>query len=325
MQGGNAPACFRALPRSLASWRRLLQQALAIPKEDVVRPAHCHIVDVVSNACTERDAGVPKASEAFRKSAVLVLVHPVASVVTAADASRDTFVDMNILLTLRCSKMRTHGGQMSFPGGRLDDKETVVQAASRECMEEVGVLDDNYDVLGTLSPVWSHPSKSWVTPVVAIAQQEIFPQIRSFEEVESIHYLNVPNLLCNSSRTHHQLIKHWAAFGTFRFPCFFASEDPSHAATCWRDASALTVHPGAKGNGPLAQIPIDHGLTPVSIDECDGQLVWGLTAAMIAELVARLATAQNAIDSASSIRLACSGFLVRDPEQPEDVAGRSKL
>lgn len=302
------------LPKTVPGWSSLVARALSLHKGDVVLPPHLTFRDIKSNVSLSRNAGAPSDAQALRKSAVLVLMHPVPNSST---------VDMNILLTLRTSKMRTHAGQMSFPGGRLDEGETASQAASRECMEEVGVADAQYNICGTLRPIWSHPSKSWVTPVVAVAPSDISPQIQSPDEVESIHYLNVSNLLCNSAGTHHQQVKYWPSLGCYRLPCFFASEDPCRASNGWRDPLTPTVHPGRGGHGSLVRVPDDDGLTPVSLDECDGQLVWGLTASIVAELVARMASALRV--SGMPLDLRSSGFMIRDPDRKEDPAGRSKL
>ncbi|KAF8269836.1 NUDIX hydrolase domain-like protein [Lactarius quietus] len=58
----------------------------------------------------------------------------------------------SILLELR-GKLRTHSGEISFPGGRVDrtDK-TFLTAALRETQEEVGVVPDRVEILGEMGP-----------------------------------------------------------------------------------------------------------------------------------------------------------------------------
>jgi 8-oxo-dGTP pyrophosphatase MutT (NUDIX family) len=60
-----------------------------------------------------------------------------------------------------------HGGQISLPGGKAEAGENAVQAALRECEEEIGVKSDGVDVLGTLSDFFVMPSNFIVTPVIA--------------------------------------------------------------------------------------------------------------------------------------------------------------
>ena len=45
----------------------------------------------------------------------------------------------DVLLTERAHDMRSHPGQVSFPGGSIDPGETPVEAALREAEEEIGV------------------------------------------------------------------------------------------------------------------------------------------------------------------------------------------
>ena len=47
--------------------------------------------------------------------------------------------DPGLLLTVRRDDMRTHAGQIAFPGGRLDAGEDAVAAALREAQEEIGL------------------------------------------------------------------------------------------------------------------------------------------------------------------------------------------
>ena len=47
--------------------------------------------------------------------------------------------DPGVILTLRRDDLRTHAGQIAFPGGRIDPGESAVQAAVREAWEEIGI------------------------------------------------------------------------------------------------------------------------------------------------------------------------------------------
>ena len=71
-----------------------------------------------------------------------------------------------LLLTRRSDSLTSHTGQIAFPGGRLDPGETVVQAALREAVEEVGLSPDYVEPLG-LSDAYETVTGFLVTPVVA--------------------------------------------------------------------------------------------------------------------------------------------------------------
>jgi len=58
----------------------------------------------------------------------------------------------HILLTVRADRLR-HGGQVSLPGGGVDEGETFQEAALREAEEEVGLDRDTVRVLGALTPL----------------------------------------------------------------------------------------------------------------------------------------------------------------------------
>ena len=74
--------------------------------------------------------------------------------------------DPRVLLTVRSSDLPTHQGQISFPGGSLEDGETPVQGALREAWEEVGLEPSGVSVLGELDDVFT-PIGFHVTPVLA--------------------------------------------------------------------------------------------------------------------------------------------------------------
>ena len=44
-----------------------------------------------------------------------------------------------MVLTVRSDQLRSHTGEVAFPGGRIEEGESVVEAALREAEEEVGL------------------------------------------------------------------------------------------------------------------------------------------------------------------------------------------
>ena len=75
-----------------------------------------------------------------------------------------------VLLTLRTAHLKKHGGQISFPGGRVEpDDESLTFTALREAQEEVGLHPQRAEVLGHL-PAHVTGTGFVVTPVVALIQ-----------------------------------------------------------------------------------------------------------------------------------------------------------
>ncbi len=99
-----------------------------------------------------------------------------------------------ILLTKRSQLVETHKGQVSFPGGFLEDHDqSLVHAATREAHEEIGLRPDAVTILGALNPVQTRFS---VTIYPWVGRFELPYDFRPSEtEVEKILALSVADLL----------------------------------------------------------------------------------------------------------------------------------
>jgi 8-oxo-dGTP pyrophosphatase MutT (NUDIX family) len=94
--------------------------------------------------------------EGGRQSAVLILFGP------NAEGGED------VVLTQRSHSMRSHAGQVSFPGGAIDPIDSgPVSAAMREAQEEVGLDRAGVEVVAELPALYLQPSNFVVTPVLA--------------------------------------------------------------------------------------------------------------------------------------------------------------
>ncbi|MEX0995016.1 MAG: CoA pyrophosphatase [Balneolaceae bacterium] len=89
-----------------------------------------------------------------------------------------------LILTLRNESI-SHGGQISFPGGRSDREETAVQTALREMEEEIGVPENRVRIAGTLSQLFLERSNHLITPVVGYLPEKPVMKLNPAEVKEA--------------------------------------------------------------------------------------------------------------------------------------------
>ncbi len=75
--------------------------------------------------------------------------------------------EARLIFTRRSAGLRTHRGEVSFPGGRLDEGEDATTAALREAHEEVGLDRSSVTPVGWIHPVMTMVSASVILPVLA--------------------------------------------------------------------------------------------------------------------------------------------------------------
>ncbi|MEM7217809.1 MAG: CoA pyrophosphatase [Pseudomonadota bacterium] len=132
-------------------------------------------------------APLPVDTDAYRRAAVaLVVVDEGSGADLKGLANPQAWsTAAALLLTRRPETMKRHAGQWALPGGRLDPGETVVDAALRETLEEVGLELRESAVLGRLDD-FATRSGFIMSPVVCWggAARELTP---APGEVASIH------------------------------------------------------------------------------------------------------------------------------------------
>lgn len=75
--------------------------------------------------------------------------------------------EAGVILTVRREHMRTHAGQVAFPGGRLDPGENATEAALREAQEEILLDPAHVELVGTIDP-YRTVTGYIVTPVLGV-------------------------------------------------------------------------------------------------------------------------------------------------------------
>jgi 8-oxo-dGTP pyrophosphatase MutT (NUDIX family) len=96
----------------------------------------------------------------------------------------------HMFLTKRSSTLKSHRGEISFPGGRYVESDgTLLATALRETEEEVGIAFTSDQVAGSLRAVRTMTSNHFIVPFVTI--QDMLPRHRiAASEVEAV--IDVP-------------------------------------------------------------------------------------------------------------------------------------
>jgi 8-oxo-dGTP pyrophosphatase MutT (NUDIX family) len=131
-----------------------------------------------------------------------LLLDPVEAEGLDAHGSKDAAVlvpifnwggDPGVVLTERRHDMRRHAGEVSFPGGRAEEGETLVECALREAHEEIGLDPAAVEVVGALPPTSTIVTSYRVLPVVGLIPAGLAHSL-SPNEVEQVIELGLDEL-----------------------------------------------------------------------------------------------------------------------------------
>lgn len=98
-----------------------------------------------------------------------------------------------LVFTERRSDLNRHAGEISFPGGRRDEDEELLDTALREAQEEIGLSPDHVEIVGALPPIGTFVTNYKVHPFVGLIEEGM-----NFEpnpsEVESVLVASLDDL-----------------------------------------------------------------------------------------------------------------------------------
>ena len=123
--------------------------------------------------------------------------------------------ELHVLLTRRAWGLRTHSGEMAFPGGRCELDESTRDAAVREAWEETALEPDDVETLGELDHLTTVTRRAYIVPQVAVIEAPMYLRANP-AEVEQILSVPVSELLSGDVYREEQ----WGVPGQHR-PIYF--------------------------------------------------------------------------------------------------------
>ncbi len=100
-----------------------------------------------------------------------------------------------VVLTRRAAHLRSHQGEVSFPGGGREGDESLVTTALREAQEEIGLDPAGVEIVGELDHLSTITSGSFIVPFVGILDGRPDDLVANPDEVAHIIHVPLAELL----------------------------------------------------------------------------------------------------------------------------------
>ena len=102
--------------------------------------------------------------------------------------------EVHVVLTRRAWHMRSHTGEVSFPGGKQEPGESLWETALREAEEEIGLDPSSVERIGELHHLATVTSQASIVPFVGVLPGR--PQLHpNPDEVDAILHVPLSELL----------------------------------------------------------------------------------------------------------------------------------
>ncbi len=121
------------------------------------------------------------------------------------------YIDLNgklaTIVTQRQIYEGNHSGQISFPGGKHDEKDVdLLQTAIRECIEEIGIDCTDFEFIGSLTSVYIPVSEFLIQPFVFFTNDNAFQFTRNEREVAAIKAIDLHALFHPSAQSKEDVV-----------------------------------------------------------------------------------------------------------------------
>jgi 8-oxo-dGTP pyrophosphatase MutT (NUDIX family) len=121
---------------------------------------------------------------------------------------------LHAVFTRRRDDLRRHAGEISFPGGRRDEGEALIDTALREAHEEVGLPRERVRVVGALPPTPTFVTNYAIYPYVGVIEPR-FAWVLQHSEVAEVLELSLDDLRAGSGER--RLVRRGIPFRTLTY------------------------------------------------------------------------------------------------------------
>ncbi|MBL4825523.1 MAG: CoA pyrophosphatase [SAR324 cluster bacterium] len=161
--------------------------------------------------------------------------------------------ELFVMLTQRSEKLHSHAGQVSFPGGKQDSQDSnSLETALRETHEEIGLLPEKVEIIGTLDQILSL-HYYLVTPYVGLIPADFTP-VPNEDEIEAV--FKVPLSFFMKSN------QHWTEEFKTPIATVLAHHFEYEGFDIWGLTSKLILRLLEIGLGHVPDFPVHHPDSP---------------------------------------------------------------